>query len=168
VRCQRYSPLRVVPALGASSVVLMALVACALLCTVMIGLSAAGSGGQISWESLAVAIPKLLRGLPWDQWLVLASWAALAGALFAHGAGTGTGPTLVRTRLFALVSGILIPVGLVFSGQFIGRYWPDATGPFDNPLLTLYLALYGLLTPWLLGRVALMLSRSSPSGAAPA
>jgi hypothetical protein len=158
--------LRVVPALGASRIVLMALVACALLCTVMIGLSAAGSGGQIWWESLAVAIPKLLRGLAWDQWLGLASWAALAGALFAH--GTGTGPTLVRTRLFALVSGILIPVGLVFSGQFIGRYWPDATGPFDSPLLTLYVALYGLLTPWLLGRVALILSRSSPSGAAPA
>jgi len=159
-------PVKPAPAQGASRVTLMALVACALLGTVTIGLSAAGSGGQVSWESLAVSIPKLLRGLPWDQWLVLASWAALAGALFAHGAGTG--PTLVRTRLFALVSGILMPVGLVFFGQFIGRYWPDTTGPFDSPLLSLSLALYGLLTPWLLGRVALILSRSSPSGAAPA
>jgi ABC-type uncharacterized transport system permease subunit len=150
----------------ASMVTLTALVACALLCTVIIGLSAAGSGGQISLGSLAIAIPELLRGLPWDQWLVLASWAALAGALFARGAGTR--PTLVRTRLFAVISGILTPVGLVFFGHFVGRYWPDTTGPFDSPQLTFYLALYGLLTPWLLGRAALILSRSSPSDAAPA
>jgi|ERR1700728_246907 hypothetical protein len=159
-------PLRVVPALGASRVVLMALVASALIVTVIVGLFLGISGGAMSWAYLVVAIPKFLQIVTWDSWLGLACWGVLAGALFALGAGTRPSP--VRTRLFAVIGGILMPVGLVFFGHFLGRYWPHATGPFDSPLLTLYLALYGLLTPWLLGRVALILSRSSLSDAAPA
>jgi len=152
--------------LGDSAITLTVLLACALLCTVIIGLSVAGSGGQVSWRTLAVAIPELLRGLPWDQWLILACWAGLTGALFALGAGPRR--SLVRTRLFALMSGIIMPVGLVYLGHILGRYRPDTTGAFDSPLLTSCLAVYGLLTPWLLGRVALILSRSSASRAAAA
>jgi uncharacterized membrane protein len=161
-------PLRVVPALRASRVVLMALVASALIVTVVVGLFLGISGGAKSWAYLVVAFPKFVQIVTWDTWLGLACWGILAGALFTLGAGTR--PSLVRTRLFAVISGILMPVGLVFFGHFLGRYWPLVTGAFDSPPVTLYIyiALYGLLTPWLLGRVALILSRSSPSDTAPA
>jgi hypothetical protein len=159
-------PLGVAPALAASRVALTALVAFALIATVLIGLFIGISGGSMSWAYLVVALPKFLRIPTWHDWLGLACWGVLAAALFARGAGTGPRP--VRTRVIAVVSGVLMPVGLVLFGHLLGRYWPHATGLFDSPLLTLYVALYGLLTPWLLGRVALTLSRSSASGAAPA
>jgi hypothetical protein len=133
----------------------MALVASALIATVVVGVFIGISGSSMSWAYVVVAIPKFLRLPSWDTWLGLACWGVLAGALFARGAGTG--PNLVRTRLFAVISGILMPVGLMFFGHFLGRYWPHTTGPFDSPLLALYLALYALLTPWLLGRIALIL-----------
>jgi hypothetical protein len=159
-------PLKLAPALGASRVALVALVAFALIATVVIGLFISIYGGSMSWEYVVVAIPKFLRIPRWDAWLGLACWGLLAGALFACGAGAR--PSLVGTRLLAVISGILMPVGLVFFGHLLGRYWPHTTGLFDSPIVTLCLALYGLLSPWLLGQVALMLSRSSTSGAAPA
>jgi hypothetical protein len=114
--------------------------------------------GPMSWGSVTAAMPKFLRLPSWDQWLFLGSWAALTGTLFAFGAGTTPSP--LRTRLFALISGIVVPVALVFLARFLSRYWPDTSGPFDSPPLTFYLALHGLLAPWLLGRVGSTLSRA--------
>jgi hypothetical protein len=145
------------PAPKASGLRLSVLVAIALVGTVFIGIIAAVANGPLSWAFFAVAITKLLRLPTWDQWLFLAAWAALTGALFTIGAGAA--PRRVRTRLFGLVSGILVPAGLVVLARFLSRYWPDTSGPFDSPPLTLFLVLYGLLIPWLLGRVAFALSR---------
>ncbi len=146
------------PAPGASRILLTALVAFALVCTIVIGMFAGITNGPMSWGSVTAAMPKFLRLPSWDQWLFLGSWAALTGTLFAFGAGTTPSP--LRTRLFALISGLVVPVGLVFLARFLSRYWPDTSGPFDSPPLTFYLALYGLLAPWLLGRVASTLSRA--------
>ena len=130
---------------------LAALVALALLLTIFIGIIASvGHGG--SWVRAAVLLAKTLT---LAQWLFLASWAALTGLLFAFGAGPR--PARPLMRLLALISGTLVPVGLFLLGGLMGHLWPelrDTDGPFDRPLLSLPLLVYGLAAPWLLGRLA--------------
>src|ERR1019366_2363025 len=116
----------------------------------------------------------------------------LTGGLFA----LSVGPTsaTARTRALAVLSGVLVPIGLVpwakflsryWPGttgpldqpwlttvppglvlwpRFLGRYWPGTTGPLDQPWLTIALAVYSALAPWLLGRAVRQLGRS---GSAP-
>jgi hypothetical protein len=105
---------------------------------------------------------RFLRLPSWDQWLFLGVWAALAGTLFTIGAGTKANH--IGTRLFAFISGIALPLGLVFLVRWFGSYWPNATGLLDNPAMTICVVLYGLAAPWLLGRIALALH--SPLGCA--
>jgi hypothetical protein len=138
-------------------VTLAALVALALLFTVVIGLLAGLVNGRLSWSFIA-SVPKLLGLLSWEQSLFFALWAGLTGALFALGVGAAS--MYLRIRLFALSTGVLVPLGLVLLAHFLSRYWPDTTGPLDKPPLTLCLVLYGLLAPWLLGRAASALSRA--------
>lgn len=98
------------------------------------------------------------------QLLIVASWAALTGGLFAL--GFGSGPALPRTHYFAALSGAAVPVGMVVLGGILGRLWPqfrETTGPLDRPLLTLPLIVYGVMVPWLLGRLARLTAATAQS-----
>jgi len=136
---------------------LASLVALAVLLTTLIGLIVAPAipGGHLKWLLSASVWIKLLVLISSMQWLGLLSWAALTGALFAL--GVGTGPTRAYPCWFAVAAGAFVPICLVLLGQAMGLLWPeirDTTGPFDRPLLSLPLLLYGLGAPWLLGRWA--------------
>jgi hypothetical protein len=142
------------PSIGSTRFALARGVALALLVMILLGLAWAGTAGHIRNFS-AVAFGRLLLATTLPQLVFFASWAALTGALFALGFGSGA--VLRRTRCFAVLSGVIVPVGMVLLGGVIGRLWPEfreTTGPFDQPLLTLPLIIYGVTAPWLLGRLA--------------
>ena len=140
---------------------LAALLTLALLFTAFVGVIAALGGGHIAWAFSSRFFP-VLAMIHWDQWLSVALWAVLTGGLFA----LSVGPTsaTARTRALATLSGVILPVGLVLWAKFLSRYWPDTTGPLDQPWLTIALAVYSALAPWLLGRAVRQLGRS---GSAP-
>jgi len=54
---------------------------------------------------------------------------------------------------------------MVLLGGLLSRLWPefrDSTGPFARPMLTLpLLRVYGVLAPWLLGRLARTLTAAA-------
>jgi hypothetical protein len=129
-----------------------ALVAFALVCTVIVGMFVGMTNGPMSWGSVAGAMFKFLRLPSLDQWLLLVLWAALTGTLFTIGAGTNANH--IGTRLLGFISGIALPLGLVFLVRWMSRFWPNATSLIDHPPLTICLVLYGLAVPWLLGRIA--------------
>jgi len=136
---------------------LASLVALALLLTTLIGLVIALviPGGQLKWLLSPSAWIKTLALISSTQWLGLLAWAALTAALFAL--GVGTGPTRSYPRWFAVAAGAFVPIGLVLLGQGVGLLWPeirDTTSPFDRPLLSLPLLVYGLGASWLLGCLA--------------
>jgi hypothetical protein len=150
-----------VPLSGSNRWALTALLTLALLFTAFIGLIAALGSGHIAWAFSSRFFP-VLAMIHWDQWLSVALWAVLTGALFA----LSVGPTsaTARTRALAVLSGVLVPVGLVLWAKFLRRYWPDTAGPLDQPWLTIALAVYSALAPWLLGRAVRQLGRT---GSAP-
>jgi hypothetical protein len=142
------------PAIGSTQFALAAHVAIALLVMILLGLVWAGTAGHV-WNFSLAFFGKLLLTTTLPQLLFLASWAALTGALFSLGVGSGA--SRPRTRRFAAISGAIVPVGMVLLGGLLSRMsseFRETTGPFDRPMLTLPLIVYGALAPWLLGRLA--------------
>jgi hypothetical protein len=74
---------------------------------------------------------------------------------------TGPSPIRTPTRLLGLAAGALVPVGLLLFAQLLVHYWPelrDTQGPWNRPQFTLLLIVYGIATPWLLGRATFKLT----------
>jgi hypothetical protein len=116
--------------------------------------SACYSHRRLDWPRVSRGAGEIRGGIPrvsWPYWLGLITWAAVTGALVSAG---------IRRRsigfplaLAALLTGALVPVGLVLLAGGLNHVWPGTTGPTDAPVMTGLLFAYALVIPWTLGRL---------------